>query len=166
MNWRAAWALVPGVNHPRPTTIDFLRLTPSWGLAALAPLWLCAGLTLAASMPSLRLGAGQAGLIFGAMLVVLLAGERWGAMRAQTSNATSYLEGPLTLAFAAASAAAVLLPPVVGVCIIIMAMMVQGLRDVIAVEDGRLPPAYGSGRLALLAGSTAPLLALLAAALI
>lgn len=166
MNQGAAWALVASVNHSRPTTIDFLRLTPSWGLAALAPVWLCAGLALAASMPSLRLGAGQAGLIFAAMLIVLLAGERWGVIRAHVLKASNHLEGPLTLAFAAAAAAAVLLPPIAGLCIIIMVMMLQGLRDVIAVEDGRLPPAYGSGRLALLAGSTAPLLALLAAALI
>ena len=166
MNHRAAWALVPGVNHPRPAPLDLLRLTPSWGLAAIAPLWLCAGLALAAPLPALREGAGRAGLIFGAMLIVLLAGERWGVMRAEALKTLGQLEGALALAFATAAAAAVLLPPIAGLCIIIMVMMMQGLRDVIAVEDGRLPPSYGSGRLALLAGSTAPLLVFLAVALI
>ena len=52
-----------------------------------------------------------------------------------------------------------------GLSLLITALLMQGLRDVIAVEDGRLPQSCGAGRLAMLAATVIPLLAELVAQL-
>lgn len=121
------------------------------GVAGLLPFAIGA---LALWMPALVHGSGQGLLIsYGAIILAFLGGVRWGTTigpydgRRQAFDFTASVLGSLV------GLAALFLPVIPALTLLIAGFLVHALWDVRSVEAGRLPSWYGKLRMMLTAGA-------------
>ncbi len=136
------------------------------GLAGLIP-FLAGALSLWMPLPVLQPEMGlKLAITYGAIILSFLGGIRWGtaigpydAHRQARELATSVL-GSL------AGLAAVFLPPIPALTLLVAGFLMQGLWDVTSVEAGRLPTWFGKLRMILTAGAVVSLIATLLAVVV
>ena len=103
---------------------------------------------------------------YGAIILSFLGGIRWGTAigpydtRSQGSEFSASVQGSL------AGLAAVFIPPVPSLTLLIAGFLLQALWDVTSVESGRLPAWFGKLRMLLTAGAVISLTAALVAVLV
>lgn len=136
------------------------------GLAGLIP-FVAGALALWVPLPLLDPQNGlKLSVSYGAIILSFLGGIRWGtaigpydAQRQARELATSVL-GSL------AGLAAVFLPPIPALTLLVTGFLMQGLWDVTSVEAGRLPAWFGKLRMILTAGAVVSLVATLLAVVV
>ncbi len=121
------------------------------GIAGLIPF---AGGALALWLPGLLHASGQGLLIsYGAIILTFLGGVRWGTAmgpydgRRQGFDFTAGVLGSL------GGLAALFLPAIPALTLLIAGFLLHALWDVRSVEAGRLPPWYGKLRMKLTVGA-------------
>lgn len=134
------------------------------GLAGLIPF--AAGAALSwGLLPVLTPGAGLRLIIaYGAIILSFLGGVRWGTAIGPYDTRRQALEFSTSVLGSLAGLAAVFLPPVPALTLLIAGFLMQGLWDVTTVESGRLPGWFGKLRMFLTAGAVVALIVALVAA--
>lgn len=143
---------------------DHRRIPPRallLAVAAAVPFWALALLSLGLTS-SVRPGlAVTAAIAYGALTLAFMGGVRcglaigpYGARRQENELALAAL-APL------GGFVAILLPPALGVSLLIAALLLQALWDMMSAETGRLPHWFSRLRLLLTAAAVIPLLAIL-----
>lgn len=121
------------------------------GIAGLIPF---AGGALALWMPALVHGAGQGLLVgYGAMILTFLGGVRWGTAMGPYDGQRQEFEFTASVLGSLVGLAALFLPAIPALTLLIAGFLVHGLWDVRSVEAGRLPSWYGKLRMMLTAGA-------------
>jgi hypothetical protein len=139
---------------PEPIPLSALFL----GLAGLIPFIIAASVVWA--YPAYRSEALMAGIAYGAVILSFLGGIRWGTAIGPYAPARLRREFTLSVLPPLAGWAALLLPELPGLCLLISGFLLQGLRDVVSVEAGRLPPWFGRLRMMMTVAVAASLLAI------
>lgn len=137
---------------PRALLLGVAGAVPFWGLAVLS----------LGVVSSVRPGlAVTAAIAYGALTLAFMGGVRWGVAIGPYGARRQEQE----LAFAAlgpvAGFLAVLLPPALGVSLLIAALLLQAFWDMASAEAGRLPHWFSKLRVLLTAAAVIPLLAIL-----
>src|SRR5688572_3624840 len=83
--------------------------------------------------------ARQAAPIYAALLVTFFGGVRWGTALGPMDHSHAAGEFALSLIPAYAAWIALALPLELTLCVLLSVLLLQGLWDVLAVEEGRLP---------------------------
>jgi len=107
-----------------------------------------------------------ASLVYGAVILSFLGGIRWGTAIGPYGPPRPGRDFALSVVPSLAGWAAPFLPPVIGLALLIAGFLLQALWDVIAAENGTLPPWFGSLRAALTTGVTLSLMVILARLLV
>lgn len=108
----------------------------------------------------------QVGIVYGAVILSFLGGIRWGtAIGPYTSNRQT-LEFSASVLGALAGLAAVFMPDLLGIGLLISGFLMQALWDVTSVEAGRLPAWFGKLRMGLTTGAVIALIAMLVSLLL
>jgi hypothetical protein len=133
------------------------------GLAGLIPF--VAG--AAAQWTRIPLLPSDAGLklviVYGAIILSFLGGIRWGTAIGPYDQGRQTLEFPASVLGSLAGLAAVFLPAIPALALLIAGFLMQGLWDVMSVDAGRLPNWFGRLRMILTAGAVISLVAALLA---
>lgn len=134
--------------------VDHARIPPvalALGLAGLIPF--AAG-ALVPWVPDIAPGVGSRLLIgYAAIILTFIGGIRWGTAigpydgRRQSAELLGSVLGSL------AGLAALFLPPILGLTLLIAGFLLQALWDVTSVEAGRLPAWFGKLRMLLTGGA-------------
>jgi hypothetical protein len=85
-----------------------------------------------------------AGLAYGAAILSFLGGIRWGASLGSHQHQPQFT---LSVLPCLAGWAALLVPGIIGICMLIGGFLLQALWDVTGVQTGRLPPWFGRLRM-------------------
>jgi hypothetical protein len=131
------------------------------GVAGLVPFVVCAVLLW---RPFLGISAQQtlmACLVYSAVILSFLGGIRWGTAIGPYAPSRLARDFTLSVIPGLAGWAALFLPPVIGLALLIAGFLLQALWDVVSAENGMLPPWFGTLRAGLTAGVVLPLIAVL-----
>lgn len=149
----------------RPTTGRIPAAALLLGLAGLIPFF--AG--TAAQWGSLPLLSQETGLklviVYGAIILSFLGGIRWGTAIGPYDSGRQTVEFSASVLGSLAGLAAVFLPPIPALALLIAGFLTQGLWDVMSVDAGRLPSWFGGLRMILTAGAVVSLVVALLAVL-
>jgi hypothetical protein len=132
------------------------------GVAGTLPLWICAVLAWSHSDPVGTHRAVAISIAYSAVALGFLGGTRWGSAIVAGERLDFLRERLCAIAPGLAGLAAMFLPPVVSLTLIVSMFLWQALWDLTSAEDGRLPYWSGMLRVALTAITVPALLALLA----
>jgi len=102
-----------------------------------------------------------ASLLYGAVNLSFLGGIRWGTAIGPYGTARQAWEFTGSVIPAILGWISLLLPPAIGVSLLIIGFFAQALWDVLTVEDGRLPIWFGKLRMILTSIAVISLLAIL-----
>ena len=131
------------------------------GLAGLIPFVACA-VSQWAFIPHLSPANGlRAGMFYGAVILSFLGGIRWGAAIPGSNSKSQNLDFGLSVLSSLAGWVSLLLPPLLGLSLLIAVFLLQSLWDVLSVEQGRLPHWFGKLRMVLTVGAVLSLAAML-----
>ena len=103
---------------------------------------------------------------YGAIILSFLGGIRWGTAIGPYDTRRQGLEFSASVLGSLAGLAALFIPPVPALTLLITGFLMQGLWDVMSVEAGRLPPWFGKLRMLLTAGAVISLTAALVAVIV
>ena len=136
------------------------------GLAGLIPFVAGAGalwvpLPVLSPVLGLELVAG-----YGAIILSFLGGIRWGTAIGPYDTQRQSLEFSASVLGSLAGLAALFLPPVPALTLLIAGFLMQALWDVTSVEARRLPAWFGKLRMLLTGGAVISLIAALVAVLV
>jgi hypothetical protein len=133
------------------------------GLAGLIP-FVAGALSLWVALPLLTPGHGQSLVIgYGAIILSFLGGIRWGTAIGPYDTRRQAVEFSASVLGSLAGLAAIFIPPVPALTLLIAGFLMQALWDVTSVEAGRLPSWFGKLRMLLTAGAVISLIAALVA---
>lgn len=136
------------------------------GLAGLVP-FLAGTVALWTALPLLAPALGhQLVVSYGAIVLAFLGGIRWGTAIAACDARRQAFEFPAGVLGSLAGLAAIFLPPIPALTLLITGYLMQGLWDVTSVESGRLPLWFGKLRMLLTAGAVIALIAALVAVIL
>jgi hypothetical protein len=102
---------------------------------------------------------------YGAVILSFLGGIRWGTAIGPYDTRRQGLEFSASVLGSLAGLAALFIPPVPALTLLIAGFLMQALWDVTSVETGRLPAWFGKLRMLLTAGAVISLIAALVAVL-
>ena len=121
------------------------------GLAGVVPFWLpvAATVTSMPGLPAARAVAAQ--VVYGALILSFLGGVRWGAAIERKAGAARDLVLALAVLGCLAGFAAVLLPAVPGLSLILAGLLLHAGWDAAAAARGELPDWFARLRLLLTA---------------
>lgn len=140
---------------------DDLPTSALWlGLSGALPFWAAAVVKLA-GLPSLGIDPVHAGIGYGAVILSFLGGIRWGAGLAPVDGRERAIVFSASVLSSLAGFAALLLPAVPALALLIAGFFCQGLWDATSARDGRLPGWFGRLRVLLTGLVVLPLLCLL-----
>jgi hypothetical protein len=135
------------------------------GLAGLIPFFAGAA-SLWASVPLLPPETGlKLVIVYGAIILSFLGGIRWGTAIGPYDTGRQTMEFSASVLGSLAGLAAVFLPAIPALALLIAGFLMQGLWDVMSVDSGRLPSWFGRLRMILTAGAVVSLVAALLAVL-
>lgn len=103
---------------------------------------------------------------YGAIILSFLGGIRWGTAIGPYDTRRQGLELSASVLGSLAGLAAVFMPAVPALTLLITGFLMQALWDVMSVEAGRLPPWFGKLRMLLTAGAVVSLVAALVAVIV
>jgi hypothetical protein len=103
---------------------------------------------------------------YGAIILSFLGGIRWGTAIGPYDTRRQGLEFSASVLGSLAGLAAVFIPPVPALTLLITGFLMQALWDVTSVESGRLPSWFGKLRMLLTAGAVVSLTAALVAVIV
>jgi hypothetical protein len=103
---------------------------------------------------------------YGAIILSFLGGIRWGTAIGPYDTRRQGLEFSASVLGSLAGLAALFIPPIPALTLLIVGFLMQGLWDVTSVEAGRLPGWFGKLRMLLTAGAVISLIAALVAVLV
>ena len=147
-----------------PTSIPGAALL--LGLAGLIP-FLGGAAALWAMLPGLAPGRGlQLIIAYGAIILSFLGGIRWGTAIGPYDTRRQGLEFAASVLGSLAGLAAIFIPAVPALTLLIAGFLMQALWDVTSVESGRLPAWFGKLRMLLTAGAVISFTAALVAVLV
>lgn len=132
------------------------------GVASVVPLWLA---TLLYWSTSDAVGTGfasAAAIAYGAIMLTFLGGIRWGLAIAPAGRTVAGATLVLSVLPGVAGFAAMLLPVLLALTVLVCGFLLHALWDVIAADDGRLPPWFANLRMVLTALAVPALLLLIA----
>ncbi|MFN4143830.1 DUF3429 domain-containing protein [Aestuariivirga sp.] len=136
------------------------------GLAGLIP-FAAGALSLWLPLPVLTPELGIKLVIsYGAIILSFLGGIRWGTAIGPYDSRRQGLEFSASVLGSLAGLAAVFIPHVPALTLLIAGFLMQGLWDVTSVEAGRLPSWFGKLRMLLTAGVVVSLTAALLAVVV
>ena len=136
------------------------------GLAGLVP-FAVGALSLWTPLPVVTAELGLKLVVtYGAVILSFLGGIRWGTAIGPYDGRRQGLEFSTSVLGPLAGLAAVFLPAVPGLTLLIAGFLLQALWDVTSVESGRLPQWFGRLRMVLTAGAVVSLIAALVALVI
>jgi hypothetical protein len=136
------------------------------GLAGLIPFFAAAA-SLWYVLPMLPPDTGLVLMVsYGAIILSFLGGIRWGTAIGPYDSRRQSLELSASVAGSLLGLAAIFIPPVLALSLLIAGFLTQALWDVLSVEAGRLPAWFGRLRMLLTAGAVVSLIAALAAVLV
>ena len=142
------------------------RIPPSalaLGLGGLVP-FVAGALALWVPLPLLSPGLGLKLIIsYGAIILSFLGGIRWGTAIGPYDGGRMSFEFSASVLGSLAGLAAVFLPPVPALTLLVAGFLLQSLWDVNSVESGRLPGWFGKLRMVLTAGAVISLIGALVA---
>ncbi len=93
------------------------------------------------------------GAAYGAVVLSFLGGIRWGTAIGPYGKRRQALEFIGSVLPALAAWLALLLPPILGLSLLIASFLMQALWDVTSIDRGRLPQWFGKFRMILTAGA-------------
>ena len=102
-------------------------------------------------------------IAYGAIILSFLGGIRWGTAIGPYDARRQGLELSASVLGSLAGLAAIFIPPVPALTLLIAGFLMQALWDVMSVEGGRLPSWFGKLRMLLTAGAVISLIAALVA---
>ncbi|MCA3573925.1 MAG: DUF3429 domain-containing protein [Aestuariivirga sp.] len=105
-------------------------------------------------------------IAYGAIILSFLGGIRWGTAIGPYDSRRQGLEFTASVLGSLAGLAAIFIPPVPALTLLISGFLMQGLWDVTSVEAGRLPSWFGKLRMLLTAGAVISLIAALVAVIV
>ena len=147
-----------------PTSIPGAALL--LGLAGLIP-FLGGAAALWAMLPGVAPERGlQLIIAYGAIILSFLGGIRWGTAIGPYDTRRQGLEFAASVLGSLAGLAAIFIPAVPALTLLIAGFLMQALWDVTSVESGRLPAWFGKLRMLLTAGAVISLTAALVAVLV
>jgi hypothetical protein len=136
------------------------------GLAGLIP-FLAGAASQWVALPLLTPEPGLKLIIaYGAIILSFLGGIRWGTAIGPYDSRRQGMEFTASVLGSLAGLAAVFIPPVPALTLLIAGFLMQGLWDVTSVEAGRLPSWFGKLRMLLTAGAVISLIAALVAVIV
>jgi hypothetical protein len=136
------------------------------GLAGLIP-FAAGALSLWAPLGPLVPALGLHLIIaYGAIILSFLGGIRWGTAIGPYDSSRQGLEFAASVLGSLAGLAAVFIPPIPALSLLIAGFLMQALWDVTSVEAGRLPGWFGKLRMLLTAGAVISLTAALIAVIV
>jgi Protein of unknown function (DUF3429) len=136
------------------------------GLAGLIP-FVAGAICSWGIVPFLAAGQGlRLIIVYGAIILSFLGGVRWGTAMGPYDAKRQAFEFSASVLGSLAGLAAVFLPAVPALTLLIAGFLMQGLWDVTTVESGRLPGWFGKLRMVLTAGAVVSLIVALVAAVI
>ena len=136
------------------------------GLAGLIP-FAAGAAALWVPLPPLNPELGlKLAIFYGAIILSFLGGIRWGTAIGPYDTRRQGLELSASVLGSLAGLAAVFIPAVPALTLLIAGFLMQGLWDVISVEAGRLPQWFGKLRMLLTAGAVISLTAALVAVIV
>jgi hypothetical protein len=129
------------------------------GLAGCVPYW-AAAIVVLGDIGPLSIAWVIWGIIaYGAVGLAFLGGIRWGlALRPQGARGQAW-EIALSTAAPLAGFAALIVPPVIGISVLIAGLLTQALWDQMCADTGRLPVWFARLRMVLTSLAVLPLLA-------
>lgn len=131
------------------------------GLAGSLPYWLAAVVVLVEVGPLAAPWVVWGIIAYGAVNLAFLGGIRWGlALRPHGARGEAW-EMALSTAAPLAGFAALVVPPLVGVSVLIAGLLAQALWDQMCADTGRLPAWFARLRMVLTSLAVLPLLAVL-----
>ena len=104
--------------------------------------------------------------VYGAIILSFLGGIRWGTAIGPYDTRRQGLEFSASVLGSLAGLAAVFIPPVPALTLLITGFLMQALWDVTSVESGRLPGWFGKLRMLLTTGAVVSLVAALVAVIV
>lgn len=121
------------------------------GLAGVLPFWAAAVLMWSFADPGHPPTASAISIAYGAIVLSFLGGVRWGI--AIVPPARSCLATTLSLAVlpSLAGFAAMFMPSILGLAVVVSGFMLHALWDVVAADNGRIPQWFATLRLILTA---------------
>lgn len=135
------------------------------GLAGLIP-FVAGAASQWASVPLLTAESGlKLAIVYGAIILSFLGGIRWGTAIGPYDTGRQTTEFSASVLGSLAGLAAVFLPAIPALALLIAGFLMQGLWDVMSVDSGRLPNWFGRLRMILTAGAVVSLVAALLAVL-
>lgn len=136
------------------------------GIAGLIP-FAAAALALWVPLPLLDPANGlKLAVNYGAIILSFLGGIRWGTAIGPYDSGRMSRELATSVLGALAGLAAVFLPPIPALTLLVTGFLMQGLWDVTSVEAGRLPMWFGKLRMLLTAVVVVSLIAALLAVVV
>lgn len=136
------------------------------GLAGLIP-FAAGALALWAPLPMLDADLGLKLVIgYGALILSFLGGIRWGTALGAYASSRQSAELAASVMGSLAGLAALFIPSVPALTLLIAGFLMQALWDVTSVEAGRLPAWFGRLRMLLTAGAVISLIATLVAVIV
>lgn len=133
------------------------------GLAGILP-FAAGALSMWVPLPLLTPETGlRLGIVYGAIILSFLGGIRWGAALGPYDHARQGLVFAVSVLGSLAGLAAVFLPAVPALALLIAGFLLQALWDVTSAEAGRLPGWFGRLRMILTGGAVISLVAMLVA---
>lgn len=127
----------PAASNIRPA------LSWSLGIAGSAPLWIAAVLLWSYADPVGTEWAIAMAIAYAGIVLAFLGGTRWGNAIALPDDALYYRERLISLIPGGAGLAALFLPPIIALVLLISVFLCQALWDLTSAEDGRLPQQSG-----------------------
>jgi hypothetical protein len=132
------------------------------GIAGLAPFVPCA-FALWVPVPFVsQFQVLSAATTYGSLILVFLGGIRWGAALGPIGERRQAIELCLSVVPVPIAVAAMALPHLLGLSLLVTGYLLMALWDVMSVEGRRLPQWFGRLRMALTAGAVVAMLAMLA----
>lgn len=136
------------------------------GLAGLIP-FVAGAAALWTPLPPLTPDLGlRLVTVYGAIILSFLGGIRWGTAIGPYDTRRQGLELTASVLGSLAGLAAVFIPSVPALTLLIAGFLMQALWDVTSVESGRLPAWFGKLRMLLTAGAVISLTATLVAVIV
>ena len=106
------------------------------------------------------------GIAYGAVILSFLGGIRWGIAVPHGGSPQASGDFALSVVPSLAGWAALLMPQVPALCLLIAGFLAQALWDVVAVQAARVPQWFGNLRMILTAGAVLALVAMLIRAIV
>ncbi len=138
-----------------------LKLPWLIGLISVLPLWLCAYATYRPLVDFSPVTALALAPIYGGIYLSFIGGAKWGLVSAGTNLPRPALQMLLSFVFLLAGFAAVILPAVIGLSILLIGFILMALWDLIHSQAGVIVFWYAKLRIWITIFIVAPLLTLL-----